>query len=67
MCIILFCSPNRADNDISLLNNRYNEKFPKARLQMEERLQVRKYLCLVICTQGRYFFRNSIAFLTNAS
>jgi len=32
-------SPNRAENDISLLNNRYNERFPKARLQMEERLQ----------------------------
>eukprot|EP00794_Sanderia_malayensis_P007823 gene7823-8672_t len=32
-------SPTRSDDGISLLNNLYKERFPKAKLQMEERLQ----------------------------
>ncbi|XP_065069949.1 microtubule-associated serine/threonine-protein kinase 2-like isoform X3 [Rhopilema esculentum] len=32
-------SPTRGEDDISALTNLYNERFPKAKLQMEERLQ----------------------------
>ena len=43
-------SPSRSDDD-SALNNLYNERFPKAKLQMEERLQV-CILAVIITSHG---------------
>ena len=56
MCVCLLCSPKRSPREILLdqdaTNNIFKQKYPKAKEEMEEKLQVTwRVYCVYICLQ----------------